>query len=501
MRPQKYIPYNDPFQFFITPYNEVRPLYFYDLYDFKYIVPECFLFISLLLLLFFGSLYFKNTKNESNVILTAKVLLVIFGLTFLLLLNNLYLNTTAIIFYEFLAIENFSTVIKLVVLLLTTLIVLSGKDYMQINRIYDYDYLVILGFVTIGLFMILSAHDFMSLFLAIELVGYGLYTLANLKRDSTYGAEASLKYYVTGMLATGFYAYGASLVYLQTKTLNFFVLQLYIYNQKIFFYETRYDIIMNKFDFTGDDYTLLVFGLTLILVLLLFKIAAAPFHVWSPDVYEGVPMIVTAYYSIVIKFVMLITFLKIVYFILPDFIEIFRPAFIFVSVISVLMGSIGAAFQDKLKRVFAYSSISHIGYVVMGLIPGTETGFIASLVYVFIYIIGNVILFNFLLSTSKLIADEEESYVAEVSDLAKIGISSPLLGIFFSCSLFSFAGIPPFAGFFAKLGIFYSLLSQGYGFVVLVAFVGTAISCFYYLKLIKASFFVPAHQPFFFSCL
>jgi len=460
-------------------------MYYYDIYDLSIITPEIFLFCSLLLLLICGSLNFRNNKSLENVYLTSKILITLLVGTIVLLLNNLENRVKGFIFYDLFAIENFSTLAKIFVLLLTISTMCSAKLYAKQNNLKEYEYVIVLGLISGGLLIILSAHDFMALYLAIELVSFGLYMLAVIKKKSIYGAEAGMKYFIIGAFAGGIYAYGASLVYIQTGTTNFYSLQYYLYQQKLLWHT-------NTLNFLNHNYDLLLFGLSLMLVLLVFKIAAAPFHVWSPDVYEGVPLIVTTYYAVVVKFTFLILLIKVLYFVLFDFLYVIKSALILMTVLSLLIGSIGACTQDRIKRLFTYSSISHIGYILLGALTGSELGLSAALLYIFIYTLSNIVLFNFLLSTDHYeYNNDTPTRVATISNLIGVGKANPFVSTLFAFNLLSFAGIPPFAGFFAKILIFTAALQDETLFpLLLVAIISSLISCFYYLKIIKALFFV-----------
>jgi NADH-quinone oxidoreductase subunit N len=464
-------------------YN-ILPLFDWDVYNLKFIIPEIFLFTSLLLLLLYGSLHFRTTKTFSNVEFTAKILLIIFGLTFLLLIENHDNEMHKFLFNQMLAVENFSTTLKIFVILLTAMLVIISYSYAIRNNFTEYEYIIFLGFTTGGMFLILSSFDFMTLLVAIEILSFGLYTLAMIKKQSSLAAEAGIKYLIIGALTTGMYAYGASLFYWYLQSTNFFVLQLHLFNEKYFSLVSLVDLI-------AKGHTNLLIGIILMVTLLLFKVAAAPFHGWSPDVYEGVPLFVTAYYAVVVKFVMLFTLIKIMYFVLKDFLPILQPGLQALAIASLLIGSIGAVTQNRLKRLFAYSSISHVGYILIGISANSDEGLAASLLYVLVYTVTNMILFMFLLNSDyKNMNSNDTHRVVEIADLAKIGKTHPFFSSLFVVSLLSFAGIPPFAGFFVKLKIFFVAVSAGLYPVVVIAVIASAISCFYYLKLIKAMFFV-----------
>jgi NADH-quinone oxidoreductase subunit N len=464
---------------------DIRPLYYQDIYDLKFLAPEFFFFCSLLLMLIFGSLNFGNTKKLNNIILNAQILIVLLVLTLLLFLNNFEDNLNSIVFHDLLAIENFSTSLKIVVILLTISIIISAKQFITQNEIKEYDYIIILGLITAGIFFLLSSTDFMALLLSTELISFGLYTIITLKKKSIYAAESAVKYFVFGSFVSGLYLYGTSLVYIQTGTTNFFSLQYYFYNEK----NNNLGISPNYLE---TKYFFLLFGLILIITLLLFKVSAFPFHTWSPDVYEGAPMIITAYFAIVIKFVMLLTFIRVIYFALYDLLVIFQPGLVMISVLSMLFGSIGACYQDKIKRLFAYSSISHVGYIILALATKSPDGITTALLYTFIYTITNVALFNFLLSADY--KEKETNQIIKItylSDLRGTGKANPTLGVMLAFALFSFAGVPPFAGFFVKFQLFITVLTQNFFFPALIIIISSAISTFYYLKIIKCLFFFP----------
>jgi NADH-quinone oxidoreductase subunit N len=466
----------------------IRPFYYQDIYDLKFLAPEIFFFSSLLLMLIFGSLNFGNSKKIENMLLNSKILVTILTLTLLLFLNNYDKNLHSILFHDFLAVENFSTLLKIIVIILTISLIISAKRTAIDNELKEYDYTIILGLITGGIFILLSSTDFITLLLAIELISFGLYTVLTLKKKSVYAAESAVKYFVFGSFVSGLYLYGTSLVYIQTGTTNFFSLQYYFYNEKI----NNFGVIPNYLD---TKYFFLLLGITLILILLLFKISAFPFHAWAPDVYEGAPMIVTAYFSIVIKFVMLITFIKVVYFTVYELLTILQPGLIIISVLSMLLGSIGACYQDKIKRLFAYSSISHVGYIILALSAKSPDGITTAIIYTFIYTLTNVILFNFLLSSNY--KEKENNQILKttyLSDLSGIGKANPVLAIMLAFALFSFAGVPPFAGFFIKFQLFITVLSQNLIFPALVIIISSAISTFYYLKIIKCLFFFPTDK-------
>lgn len=468
---------------------KIQPALDWNVYQLKYFAPEIFLFSSLLLFLVYGSLRFRNTKSFHSTEITAKSLVVILILSILLLINSLEADFTKIVFHGALFIENFSTILKIFVSFLTITLICASFNYSKRNNFEEYEYVLFLGFATGSIFILFSVFDFMSLLIAVEMLSFGLYILATVKKHSSLAAEASMKYLIMGLLSTGICAYGLTLVYWKLKSTGFLALQWVLLAEKSY---------TGSFSTTFiEEYSELIMGLTLILTLLLFKIAVVPFHAWAPDVYEGVPLVVTAYYTIVVKFAMLITFIKIVNMILKDIFFILQPGLEFMAIASLLIGSVMAVSQNRVKRLFVYSSISHVGYILIAVLANSEEGLVAAVAYTFIYTITNLALFTFLLNSDCTLEKSNVTHrVVELADLAKVGKASPFLALMFATSLLSFAGIPPFAGFFAKLKIFSVALDSGLEHLVAIALISSAISCFYYLKLIKATFFISIYQRF-----
>jgi NADH-quinone oxidoreductase subunit N len=298
--------------------------------------------------------------------------------------------------------------------------------------------------------------------MGLELQSLALYVLATFNRDQLKSSEAGLKYFVLSALSSGLLLYGCSLIYGFTGSTNF-------------------NIIASQLN--SDQYAL-TFGIVFILVGLAFKISAVPFHMWAPDVYEGSPTSVTLFFSMVPKVAALTVFIRFLYVPFLNLIDQWQMILIFLSIASMLFGAIAAIGQTNLKRLIAYSSISHIGYALAGLATGSNDGIQSSIIYITIYILMNLGFFSCLLMMKR-----NNEYYEDIDDLSGLSKNHPLLSLSLLIILFSLAGIPPLAGFFAKFYIFKSVLEQSMYFLAIVGLLSTVVAAFYYLRIIKIMYF------------
>jgi len=286
--------------------------------------------------------------------------------------------------------------------------------------------------------------------------------LATFNRDQLKSSEAGLKYFVLSALSSGLLLYGCSLIYGFSGSTNF-------------------NIISNQLN--SNEYVL-TFGIVFILVGLAFKISAVPFHMWAPDVYQGSPTTVTLFFTMVPKIAALTVFIRFLYVPFLNLIDQWQMIIVFLSIASMLFGAIAAIGQTNIKRLIAYSSIGHIGYTLAGLATGSNEGIQSSIVYISIYIIMNLALFSCLLMLKR-----NNEYYEEIEDLSGLSKNHPLLSLSLLIILFSLAGIPPLAGFFAKFYIFKAVLEQSMYFLAIVGLLSTVIAAFYYLRVIKIIYF------------
>ena len=310
--------------------------------------------------------------------------------------------------------------------------------------------------------VIISANDLIVFYIGLELQSLALYVLASFNRDEIKSSEAGLKYFVLSALSSGLLLYGCSLIYGFSGSTNF-------------------EIIANSFNQFEYGLTL---GIVFILVGLAFKISAVPFHMWAPDVYEGSPTSVTLFFATIPKIAALTIFIKFLYIPFINMIDQWQMIILFLSIASMLFGAIAAIGQKNLKRLIAYSSIGHMGYALAGLVVGTNEGIESSIIYISIYMVMNLALFSCLFMLKR-----NNKYYENIDDLSGLSQNHPLLSIALLIILFSLAGIPPLAGFFAKFYIFKAVIEQSMFFLAIVGLLSTVIAAFYYLRIIKLMYF------------
>ena len=307
-----------------------------------------------------------------------------------------------------------------------------------------------------------SSNDIILFYLGLELQSLSLYILASIDRDNLKSSESGIKYFVLSALSSGLLLYGCSLLYGFTGSTNF-------------------DLIANEL---GKENTGAVFAMVFILVGLAFKVSAVPFHMWTPDVYEGAPTSITSYFAVVPKVAGLAVLIK---FMLIPFSKIlmeWQTIIIFISIASMILGAVAAIGQKNIKRLLAYSSIGHIGYALAGVATGVISGYESAIVYIAIYVVMNLGAFSCLYLLKK-----DGEYKENISDLSGISKKHPLLAISFLVILFSLAGIPPLGGFFAKFYVFTAVVEQKMYALAIIGLLTTVISAFYYLKIIKTIYF------------
>jgi NADH-quinone oxidoreductase subunit N len=298
--------------------------------------------------------------------------------------------------------------------------------------------------------------------MGLELQSLALYVLATFNRDQLKSSEAGLKYFVLSALSSGLLLYGCSLIYGFSGSTNF-------------------NVISNQLN--SSEYVL-TFGIVFILVGLAFKISAVPFHMWAPDVYEGSPTSVTLFFTMVPKIAALTVFIRFLYVPFLNLIDQWQMIIVFLSIASMLFGAVAAIGQTNIKRLIAYSSIGHIGYTLAGLATGSNEGIQSSIIYISIYVIMNLALFSCLLMLKR-----NNQYYEDIDDLSGLSKNHPLLSLSLLVILFSLAGIPPLAGFFAKFYIFKAVIEQSMYFLAIVGLLSTVIAAFYYLRIIKIIYF------------
>ena len=426
------------------------------------VLPEIFISISIMFLLMFG--VFK--KKKSNLIYN-------FSIISLLILLALIFNLGSVpdqsLFNNSYKIDSLSIFMKILLIGSGIFVMLSSSKYIQINKIDKLEYPILILSCVLGMMVMISSNDLIVFYLGLELQSLALYVLASFKRDNLLSTESGLKYFVLSALSSGLLLYGCSLVHGFSETTNF------------------NEILLNS---KNIDYGL-TFGVVFILVGLAFKISAVPFHMWAPDVYQGSPTSVTLFFAILPKIAALTVFIRFLYvpFIYMD--DQWKSIIIFISIASMVFGAVAAIGQKNLKRLIAYSSISHMGYALAGLSTGTNQGIQSSITYMTIYLVMNLAFFSCMFMLRR-----NNNYYEDITDLSGLSKNHPILAFSFLAILFSLAGIPPLAGFFAKFYVFVAVIEQDMYFLAIVGLVSTVIAAFYYLRIIKIIYFDPEVEKF-----
>jgi NADH-quinone oxidoreductase subunit N len=416
--------------------------------------PEIFLSLSIFTILMLGVFI----KKSFNLIFNLSLLILIIAIV-IIFTNG---SSTEKIFLDSFIRDALSNFFKILILVSSLFVLNSSKSFIKDNKLDKFEYPIIILISILGMFFMVSSNDLILFYLGLELQSLSLYILAAIDRDNLRSSESGIKYFILSALSSGLLLYGCSLLYGFTGTTNF-------------------EIISNELN---KQNTGAIFAMVFILVGLAFKISAVPFHMWTPDVYEGSPTSITSYFAVVPKVAGLAVLIKFMFIPFSNILLEWQTIIIFISIASMILGAIAAIGQKNLKRLLAYSSIGHIGYALAGVATGAVTGYVSSIVYITIYVVMNIGAFSCLYLMKK-----DGIYKENISDLSGISKKHPLLAISFLIILFSLAGIPPLGGFFAKFYIFSSVLEQEMYTLAIIGLLSTVISAFYYLKIIKTIYF------------
>jgi NADH-quinone oxidoreductase subunit N len=422
--------------------------------NFNLILPEIFLAISIFVTLLIG-VFFKNSYNlvtNLSYVIIVSLLLIIFN----------SFNESGNLFANSFVSNSFINFFKILILLGTLFVMFITQNFIKEMKINYFEYPLLLLFSVLGMFFMISSNDLMSFYLGLELQSLALYILASIDKDNLKSNESGLKYFVLSALSSGLLLYGCSLLYGFTGSTNFEEINLKM-----------------EIENTGA-----IFAMVFILVGLAFKVSAVPFHMWTPDVYEGSPSSVTSFFAVVPKVAGLAILIRFVQIPFEQLMDQWKNILVFMALASMILGAVAAIGQTNIKRLIAYSSIGHIGYALAGISTGTVTGYNSSIAYISIYVIMNLGVFGCIFLMKK-----DGKYCEDIKDLAGISKQNPLLAISFLIIMFSLAGIPPLAGFFAKFYVFMSVIENGMYTLAIVGLLSTVISAFYYLRIIKIIYF------------
>jgi NADH-quinone oxidoreductase subunit N len=424
--------------------------------DLLVLLPELILAIGAMGLLLFGAI--TGEKSAPAVSWGAIALLVAAGAATVMGPDH------ASAFHNAFIADGFSRFAKVLILAGAALSILLADEFFSEIQLSRFELPVIMLLATLGMMLMVSASSFLSLYMGLELQSLALYVLAAFNRDHLRSTEAGLKYFVLGALSSGMLLYGISLIYGFTGSVDFSAIAAVTHD--------------------GAPSLGVIFGIVFLISGLAFKVSAVPFHMWTPDVYEGAPTPITAYFATAAKVAALCLFLRAILTPFPDLIHQWRQIIVFISVLSMALGAFAAIGQTNIKRLMAYSSIGHMGYALLGLAAGTSLGARGVLIYLAIYVFTNLGAFACIQAMKR-----NGKAVENISDLAGLARTDIRLAVVFSMLFLSLAGLPPLAGFFAKFYVFLAAIQAGLLIPAVLGVLASTVGLVYYLKVVKVMFF------------
>ncbi|MFT6076895.1 MAG: NADH-quinone oxidoreductase subunit N [Myxococcota bacterium] len=433
-------------------------------------LPELILFVGALVLLMVDVFFGKKTSNMPRILFIIAISISVTALISIFINYDSFYSAFDGMFYS----TRFTSFVKIVAVLILTFVIFISADFVESEKRISSEFLALMMIATVGGMLMISSNNLLPIYMALELQALSLYLLAAIKRDSIKSSEAGVKYFLLGSVASGLLLFGISLIYGFSGTVDLNGLASYYQHN------------------AGNIPIALFLGFTLVIIAILFKVSAAPFHMWTPDVYEGSTTIVTTLFASLVKFISIVILVRL-YFTLtlvwPDMYQII----IVVAILSLIVGAFGAIKQTNLKRLLAYSAIGHVGFVLAGLAVGDIASIRAIMLYATIYASVSLGAFAFLMMLQDDDADKsvdaKNDHIYQLSSIAGLAKTSPKIAMSLATIMFSMAGIPPLAGFFAKFYILISVVGKGFYTLAIIAVLCSVVSAFYYLRVIKIVYF------------
>ena len=427
------------------------------------VLPELILSLGVLALILVGAV-----KGDRSSWLVTELAVALLGVTLAVVVFDK--RTEGVTFYGAFTNDGFARFMKALTLIGSLVSLLLSLDFLRSHKFGGFEYPVLMLLSTIGAMMLASASDFIALYLGLELMSLALYVIAAYRRDDLRATEAGLKYFVLGALSSGMLLYGMSLIYGFTGTISFKGVAEAL---------------------TGHPPIGVVFGLVFVMAGLAFKISAVPFHMWTPDVYEGAPTPVTTFFASAPKMAAMAVLVRILVTAFPHISTEWRQIVTFIAIASMGLGSFAAIGQSNIKRLMAYSSIGHMGFALVGVAAGTVEGAQGVALYMAVYLFMTLGTFAGILSMKR-----DGEYVEKIEDLAGLSRTHPSMAFFLAAMMFSLAGIPPLAGFFAKFYVFAAAVNSGLYGLAVIGVLLSVVGAFYYLRIVKIMYFDEAARPF-----
>ena len=432
--------------------------------DILILAPEILLIIYSIIAILTAS-FLKSNKSYNLIFQTTVIIFLISALILYFTPFEIQTNVSGIFIRD-----TFSKFFQILILLSVSCLLFMSKQYLQKNNLFKPEYPILIIFSTLGMMIMISSHNFLLLYLGLEIQSLSLYVVSSFRRDNYKSTEAGLKYFILGSLSSGLMLFGISLIYGSTGSINF-------------------EIISSMINYEGF-FPGIVAGLVFLICGFAFKASAVPFHMWTPDVYEGSPTPVTAFFATVPKLAAVGVLLRVLFDCFGQIVESWQQVIIIISVLSMFLGSVAAIGQNNIKRLMAYSSIGHIGFVLMGVASGTDKGISAVLIYMVLYIIMNIGVFVFILNMER-----NGVAVTTINSLNMYNNVSKSQTLFLTVLLFSLAGIPPLAGFFGKFFIFNAAINAGLSWLAVMGGIASVIAAFYYLRIVYLMYFGLSSDP------
>ncbi len=420
-------------------------------------LPEIILALGAMVLLMFG--VFRGNDSADTISLSAVLLFAIAAIVILFGPQG-----EQVTFNGAFIVDDFARFLKIITLIGSAVTLIMARHWLAAEQFHRFEFGVLVVLATLGMMMMISANGLIALYLGIEMQSLSLYVAAALQRDSLRSTEAGLKYFVLGALSSGILLYGCSLIYGFTGS-------------------TQFPDIAASVASQGVSLGLL-FGLVFLMAGLAFKISAVPFHMWTPDVYEGAPTPVTAFFAAAPKVAAMAMFARALVAGFPGATDQWQQVVVFIAIASMILGAFAAIGQNNIKRLMAYSSIGHMGFALVGLAAGTAGGIKGLVIYMTIYMIMSLGAFACILAMRR---DGEP--VEEIADLAGLAQTDRMMAVLLAALLFSLAGIPPLAGFFAKFYVFLAAIEAGLVTLAVLGVLASVVGAYYYLRIIKIMFF------------
>ena len=435
------------------------------MHDYAIAAPEIFLAVAAMVLLMV--VVFRG-NSSTRALSWASVGCVVAALIFVVRVGALGVETFAGMF----VVDELALYAKVLILIGSAVAIIMSLDFIRREEMERFEFPILLLLATLGMMMMVSANDLIALYLGLELQSLSLYVVAAFRRDSLRSTEAGLKYFVLGALSSGMLLYGCSLIYGFTGMTSFSGIAAAV--------EAQEGVSIG-----------VIAGIVFLVAGLAFKVSAVPFHMWTPDVYEGAPTPITAFFAAAPKIAGLVLFVRAMVVPFDHITSEWQQIVVFLSVLSMVLGAFAAIAQDNIKRLMAYSSIGHVGYALVGLAAGTEEGVRGVLIYLTIYLAMNVGAFAVILSMRR-----RSGMVEEIPELAGLARNHPLMALAMAIFMFSLAGVPPLAGFFGKFYVFLAAINAELYALAVIGVLASVVSAYYYLRIVRLMYFDEPAEPY-----